>query len=110
MYRVKFIFTVIGGGKDLAAAASIVETRGNKVKQEPDIKPESDLKMGQMPMGSYHPKMGGMHPSPYDMMRTPQCKYYLHFLIRYINRYLYVTDYLGGYIVKVVQSLLIHIK
>lgn len=76
----------LGGGKDLAAAASIVEARGNKVKQEPDIKPEPDLKMGQMPMGSYHPKMGGMHPSPYDMMRTPQCKYDHQFLIWYINR------------------------
>lgn len=64
-----------GGGKDLATAASIVEARGNKVKAEPDIKPDLDMKTGQMLMGSYHPKMAGMHPSPYDMMRTPQCKY-----------------------------------
>lgn len=88
-----------------------MEARGNKVKQEPDIKPEPDLKMGQMPMGSYHPKMGGMHPSPYDMMRTPQCKYDHHFLIRFINRLLYVTPYLRGFIdCKVVQHVLIHIK
>lgn len=70
---------VLGGGKDLATAASIVEARGNKVKQEPDIKPDPEMKMGQIPMGSYHPKMGGMHPSPYDMMRTPQCKYNIHY-------------------------------
>lgn len=70
-----FFQHIPGGGKDLATAASIVEARGNKVKQDPDIKPDPEVKMGQMPMGSYHPKMGGMHPSPYDMMRTPQCKY-----------------------------------
>lgn len=68
------MLNILGGGKDLATAASIVEARGNKVKPDPDIKPELDVKMGQMPMGSYHPKMGGMHPSPYDMMRSPQCK------------------------------------
>lgn len=75
-------FSVIGGGKDLATAASIVEARGHKVKQETDIKPDPDItKMVQMPIGSYNPKMGGMHPSPYDMMRTPQCKYEVYFII-----------------------------
>ncbi|XP_060532767.1 protein strawberry notch isoform X2 [Cylas formicarius] len=64
---------VPGGGKDLASAASIMENRDIKfkqeMKQENDIKP--DLKMGPMSMG-YNPKLGlNMHPSPYDMMRAP---------------------------------------
>ncbi|KAJ8954252.1 hypothetical protein NQ318_005848 [Aromia moschata] len=60
---------VPGGGKDLATAATIMETRENKLKQE-DVKPE--MKMGHMmPMG-YNPKMApNMHPSTYDMMRNP---------------------------------------
>nr|CAH7748969.1 unnamed protein product [Callosobruchus chinensis] len=61
---------VPGGGKDLAAAAAIKETRDNKIKQETDVKP--DLKLaGQMPMSSYNTKMGGMYPSSFDMMRQP---------------------------------------
>ncbi|XP_023310793.1 protein strawberry notch isoform X2 [Anoplophora glabripennis] len=59
---------VPGGGKDLATAAAIMETREQKFKQE-DVKPE--MKMGHLPMG-YNPKMGAnMHPSTYDMMRNP---------------------------------------
>lgn len=61
-----------GGGKDLATAAAIMETREQKFKQE-DLKPE--MKMGHMPMG-FSPKMGAnMHPSTYDMMRNPPSKY-----------------------------------
>lgn len=65
---------LLGGGKDLATAAAIMESREQKLKQE-DVKP--DVKMGQMPMG-FNPKMGGnMHPSTYDMMRNPPSKYRL---------------------------------
>ncbi|CAG9814913.1 unnamed protein product [Phaedon cochleariae] len=69
---------VPGGGKDLAAAASIMETRENKlkqegkVKQETDFKPDPRMRQMQMGMGSYNPKMGAqMHPSTFDMMQSP---------------------------------------
>ncbi|KAJ8979809.1 hypothetical protein NQ317_001299 [Molorchus minor] len=66
---------VPGGGKDLATAAAIMETREreNKMKQE-DVKPEVKMGLNMMgggPMG-YNPKMPpNMHPSAYDMMRSP---------------------------------------
>ncbi|VEN40640.1 unnamed protein product [Callosobruchus maculatus] len=59
-----------GGGKDLAAAAAIKETRENKIKEETDIKPGVKL-AGQIPMSSYNSKMGSMYPSSFDMMRQP---------------------------------------
>ncbi|XP_074041916.1 protein strawberry notch isoform X2 [Leptinotarsa decemlineata] len=67
---------VPGGGKDLAAAAALMETRENKFKQESKLKQETtikpDVRMGQIPMASYNPKIGNpMHPSTYDMMRNP---------------------------------------
>lgn len=66
------IIYLSGGGKDLATAAAIMESREQKFKQE-DVKPE--LKMGHLPMG-YNPKMGAnMHPSTYDMMRNPPSKW-----------------------------------
>ncbi|KAJ8932613.1 hypothetical protein NQ314_014543 [Rhamnusium bicolor] len=52
---------VPGGGKDLATAAAIMESRENKFKQE-DLKPE--MKMGQMPMG-YNPKNDAQYASQY---------------------------------------------
>lgn len=69
----KCIF-VLGGGKDLATAATIGENRDIKLKQEKDVKP--DLKMGLLgPIGANNKMMAGMnmniHPSHYDMMRQP---------------------------------------
>lgn len=57
----------------MATAATIMENRGNKVKSEVEMKPDIN-KMAQMPMGSYNPKMGNIHPSTYDMMRNPASK------------------------------------
>lgn len=64
----------IGGGKDLASAASIQETRENKLKQE-------DTKVPPMPMGG----MGGnskmtMPMGGYgDMMRNAPSKFFFNF-------------------------------
>ncbi|XP_049824362.1 protein strawberry notch isoform X2 [Aethina tumida] len=59
---------VPGGGKDLAAAASILEQRDAKMKQENVSKP--DMKMP--PMMNYNNKMMKNMPPNYDaMMRNP---------------------------------------
>jgi hypothetical protein len=61
-----------GGGKDLAAAASIQETRESKMKQEDMIK--NEMKPPPMNMGG-NSKMGGnMSLGPYDMMRNSSSK------------------------------------
>ncbi|XP_028133407.2 protein strawberry notch isoform X2 [Diabrotica virgifera virgifera] len=69
---------VPGGGKDLAAAAAMLESREKQLKQEAlkqepfkeEYKPDM-AKMMQMPMNAF-PKMAqNIHPSTYDMMRAP---------------------------------------
>lgn len=72
---------VPGGGKDLAAAAGILESRENKVKIE-DAGATSSNMMGKMNSGPYmasaaqmkmhqHPAMMNMG---YDLMRNPGSK------------------------------------
>lgn len=75
---------VPGGGKDLAAAAAIMEGREKQLKQEAlkqgalkqedfkhEFKPDM-ARMAQMSMSGYPKLPPNMHPSTFDMMRTPQ--------------------------------------
>lgn len=62
----------LGGGKDLAAAASIQETRESKLKQE-DTVVKNEAKPSPMLMGGNSKMMGNMGMgAPYDMMRNQQ--------------------------------------
>lgn len=61
---------LLGGGKDLAAAASIQENRESKLKLEDMIKNET--KQPQMMGGNS--KMGG-NAMPFEMMRNSPSKF-----------------------------------
>ncbi|XP_063926322.1 protein strawberry notch isoform X2 [Zophobas morio] len=59
---------VPGGGKDLAAAAAIQETRESKLKLEDMVK--NEVKPTPMTMGGNSKMPGNMTLGPYDMMRN----------------------------------------
>lgn len=80
---IRFVFSisnkfVLGGGKDLAAAASIQETRDSKLKQE-DTKVKNEAKPSPMLMYGNNKMMGNMGMgASHDMMRNPPSKL-IHF-------------------------------
>ena len=63
---------VEGGGKDLAAAAAIQETRESKLKLEDMVK--NEVKPTPMTMGGNSKMPGNMTLGPYDMMRNSPSK------------------------------------
>ncbi|XP_057655618.1 protein strawberry notch-like isoform X8 [Diorhabda carinulata] len=85
---------VPGGGKDLASAATMLDSREKQLKQDifkEEFKPDL-MKMGQMPTNAFPKMPQNVHPSTFDMMRTPA----MEMLNPYFNPGYFSMFYPGG--------------